>query len=327
MSTLLKEQPKAQQDMSDRQMAVHSYMNDKIVGSFTQKELDTLKSTIAAGTTKEEFSLFVQTCVNSGLNPFLNHIHPVVFEGRNGRQLSIQISVEGIMALARKREGFAGVDVQLVAENDNFKMARVNGYMQIVTHEISFPRGQIVGGYAIARRKEFPDVVVVMEANEVEHMKRGRNGHMWTNYFSDMFKKHMLKRAAKEQYGIELTEEEVVPPQTNEHFKAPDNVVLTPNPPLQQQEAPRMREEDQLQQLWAAIHEKAAAKSMSPYDIDMLLNKHLNAKAREDLSASECAALLKFIELTPTKQVIEQHEAPPQQDEYDDMKQFASVFE
>lgn len=318
MSTLLKEQPQAEKELMDRQKSVHSYMNDKVVGAFTQKELDTLKSTIAAGTNKEEFALFIQTCVNSGLNPFLNHIHPVVFEGRNGRQLSIQISVEGIMSLARKQEGFAGVDVQLVGENDNFKMARVDGHMQIVTHEIGFPRGQIVGGYAIARRNGFPDVIVIMEANEVEHLKRGRNGNMWTNYFADMFKKHILKRAAKEQFGIELTEEEVVPAQNNEHFKAPERVTIQPEAPQVVEQVPSFKD------LWNDIYDKAAAKGMTPGEVELLIKKHFNGKAHEDFTPSECAALLKFVELTLVE-VMEQQEK--QQEEYDEMAQFAMVFE
>ncbi|WP_257145407.1 hypothetical protein [Bacillus cereus] len=43
---------------------------DKVLGNFTKSELDTIKSTIAAGTTNDKFALFVQTCVNSGLNHF-----------------------------------------------------------------------------------------------------------------------------------------------------------------------------------------------------------------------------------------------------------------
>jgi recombination protein RecT len=178
-----------------------------VVGSFTQSELDTLKQTIARGTTNEQFALFVQTCVNSGLNPFLNHIHCIVYNGKEGPTMSLQIAVEGILYLARKTEGYKGIDCQLVHENDEFNF---NAKTKEIKHEIGFPRGKVIGGYAVAKRENFEDVVVLMEVNEVEHMLKGRNAHMWKEWFNDMFKKHLMKRAAKLQYGIEIAEDETI---------------------------------------------------------------------------------------------------------------------
>ncbi len=187
--------------------AVTTVNTESVVGNFTQKELDTLKATIARGTTNEQFALFVQTCVNSGLNPFLNHVHCIVYQGKDGPTMSIQIAVEGILYLARKTEGYKGVEAQLVHENDEFSYDATN---KQIKHEVGFPRGKVIGGYAIAKREGFDDVVVLMEVDEVEHMKKGRNGHMWREWFNDMFKKHIIKRAAKLQYGIEVAEDEPV---------------------------------------------------------------------------------------------------------------------
>lgn len=178
-----------------------------LVGNFSQTELDTLKQTIARGTTNEQFALFVQTCANSGLNPFLNHIHCIVYNGKEGPTMSLQIAVEGILYLARKSEGYKGIECQLVHENDVFNR---DGETGKIKHNIGFPRGKVIGGYAIAKREGFDDVVVLMEANEVEHMLKGRNGHMWKEWFNDMFKKHIMKRAAKLQYGIEIAEDEAI---------------------------------------------------------------------------------------------------------------------
>lgn len=161
-----------------------------VVGTFTQTELDTLKHTIAVGTSNEQFALFVQTCVNSGLNPFLNQIYCIVYGGK----MSIQVAVEGVLALARKQPGFKGVDVELVHENDDFKY---NPATKEITHSVGFPRGKVIGGYAIAKKENFTDVVTLMEVSEVEHMTKGNNKNMWTIYFNDMFKKHIMKRAAK----------------------------------------------------------------------------------------------------------------------------------
>lgn len=183
-----------------------------LVGQFDDKQLATLQSTIAKGTTPDQFALFVQTCQASGLNPFLNHIHCIVYNSdKYGPQMSIQIAVEGIQYLARRTEGYKGIETQLVHENDDIKFGRDDhGNLTVKTHEFGFPRGKVVGGYSIARRDRFPDVTVVMESSEVDHLQKGRNAAMWRDWFNDMFKKHITKRAAKLQYGIEIAEDEAV---------------------------------------------------------------------------------------------------------------------
>ena len=115
---------------------------DKVIGNFTKSELDTIKSTIATGTTNEQFALFVQTCVNSELNPFLNHIYCIVYGGK----MSIQVSVEGVLHLARQKNGYKGIDVQTVHENDEFEADRSQeGEWIIRKHQVKFPRGKVIG--------------------------------------------------------------------------------------------------------------------------------------------------------------------------------------
>lgn len=312
MSTAFTQQQIEEQGVTvqdpDKQQKIQSYMYDKVAGNFTQKEIDVLKQTIAAGTNKEEFGLFLQTCISSGLNPFLNHIHPVVFDGRNGRTLSIQISVEGILSLARRQEGYKGVEVQLVHEQDEFKAARIDGQMQVLTHSLSFPRGQVVGGYAIARREGYADVVVLMEAAEVEHLKSGRNSRMWTTYFNDMFKKHLTKRAAKEQYGIEISED----------APEPVNMPAEPAAGLRQikerqgrPEAPKVihlneketvTEEDLQAKLWAEIEEAAAAYGMDKTAVVAAMEQQFNFKPLKDITPAELAGFKKLLILKNSKQ-------------------------
>ncbi|MBC8824622.1 recombinase RecT, partial [Escherichia coli] len=71
-------------------------------------KLRTMQQTIAKNSTPQEFELFVQVCKNSGLNPFLNHVYFIKY----GNQMNIQISVEGVEYLARRSEGYRGIDVQ-----------------------------------------------------------------------------------------------------------------------------------------------------------------------------------------------------------------------
>ncbi|WP_019123600.1 RecT family recombinase [Brevibacillus massiliensis] len=186
--------------------AVQAIDTNAVVGSFTQSELDTLKATIARGTTNEQFALFVQTCARSGLNPFLNQVYCIVYNGKDGPVMSIQIAVEGIVALAKRHPQYKGFIASEVKENDEFEIDVVTGEPK---HRItSMQRGKTIGAYCVAYREGAPNIAVVITNDQVEHLLKGRNGQMWKDYFDDMIVKHAIKRAFKRQFGIEVAEDE-----------------------------------------------------------------------------------------------------------------------
>ncbi|EKS7866072.1 recombinase RecT [Bacillus cereus] len=284
-----------------------------VVGSFTQSELDTLKGTIAAGTSNEQFALFVQTCVNSELNPFLNHIFCIVYGGK----MSIQISVEGVLHLARQKNGYKGIDVQTVHENDEFDAERSNeGEWIIKNHKVKFPRGQVVGCYAVAQREGFKDVVVLMETNEVDHMKSGNNKHMWNNWYNDMFKKHAMKRAAKLQYGIEINEDESVgsnPVEQVDSYQPGARVDISPTQ-LQVEEGAVVNQEEEFQKKWSSINEKLQGYDMTKDDLKAIIKEKFNMKPN-DLSLQQITALSKFIDLEHANRLKEAVIVPEQKNQ------------
>lgn len=181
------------------------------IGNFTPEEVETMRHTLAKDANESQFNLFVRTAAAAGLNPFLNHIYCIVYGGK----MSIQISVEGIMFLAKRVEGYAGMDIQLVYENDHFKAKRIrddNGrYFWDVEHEMEDQQGKVVGCYAFAYRDNYPPVFEYMKVEEVQHHLTGNNAANWKKYFNDFFKKTVAKRAAKRQYGIEVAEGDDTP--------------------------------------------------------------------------------------------------------------------
>ncbi|SFA91057.1 recombination protein RecT [Cohnella sp. OV330] len=179
------------------------------IGEFSPADIDTMRHTLAKDANPEQFNLFIRTAAASGLNPFLNHIYCIVYGGK----LSIQISVEGIVYLAKRVEGYQGIDTQLVHDNDIFKAKKTKDedgrdVWEIVDHEIQFPRGKVIGCYSIAYRTGFRPVTEFMEVDEVQHHLTGNNAGNWKKYFNDFFKKTVTKRAAKRQFGIEVSEDE-----------------------------------------------------------------------------------------------------------------------
>ncbi|MDR4986179.1 RecT family recombinase [Bacillus cereus] len=293
---------------------------DKVIGNFTKSELDTIKSTIATGTSNEQFALFVQTCVNSELNPFLNHIYCIVYGGK----MSIQVSVEGVLHLARQKNGYKGIDVQTVHENDEFEADRSQeGEWIIRKHQVKFPRGKVIGCYAVAQREGFKDVVVMMETDEVIHMKNGTNKHMWNNWFNDMFKKHAMKRAAKLQYGIEINEDEAVsssPIDSVQSYEPEKRVDITPNKPnqIQVEEGETVDQEAELKKKQSEVMEKLSEYNMTNDDLQEIAVKHFKVPAAE-LNLQQLTGLVKFLGLEHKKRVKEQEKAQeqPEQEEID----------
>jgi recombination protein RecT len=205
------------------------------IKAFTEGELQTIKNTLAKDATPDQFNLFIRTAAASGLNPMLNHIYCIVYGGK----MSLQVSVEGIMFLAKRVEGYQGVDVQLVYENDEYKAKRVRGedgrYFWDVEHEISSDPGKVIGCYAFAYRDGFPPVFEYLKADEVQHNLAGNNSSLWKKYYNDMFKKHVVKRAAKRQYGIEINEDEVPTVGSSDvpEYQKKERKDITPNEPTQ----------------------------------------------------------------------------------------------
>ena len=285
--------------MSNTQLAQSN--TNAVIGNFTQAELDTLKATVAVGASNEQFALFVQTCVSAQLNPFLNQIYCIVYGGK----MSIQVSVEGVLALARRIDGYKGVDVELVHENDDFKY---NAATKEISHNVGFPRGRVVGGYAIARREGFQDVVTLMEKDEVDHMTRGNNKTMWSNYFNDMFKKHIVKRAAKLQFGIELSEDELIGSDTPA-YDPNARVDITPAQPVITTETGAINAEETAEHLWKEIAHVVEANGLEKSVVTQLIKKHFDGK--KDLSPQQLMALKKFVE-AEANNVVE----PEEQDEF-----------
>ncbi|EAE6434656.1 recombinase RecT [Listeria monocytogenes] len=284
--------------------------NSYEVANFDEEKLRTMQQTIAKGSTPQEFELFVQVCKNSGLNPFLNHVYFIKY----GNQMNIQISVEGVEYLARRSEGYKGIDVQLVHEKDEIRFGRNDqGVMTVTKHEFGFPRGKVTGGYAIARRENFPDFVVVMDVSEVEHLKNGTNKAMWGKYFNDMFKKHLIKRAAKTQYGVEIGEDELLPSggiaNEPEYDPSQRKDVTPENKAIEMDEGESKSEEELKEEKWDLIQEKLKAYGLEREYLSNLIASKFAVKPQE-LSLPQIVALGKLIDLEQrdANQGIEQPE-------------------
>ncbi|MGD6832550.1 RecT family recombinase [Sutcliffiella halmapala] len=265
---------------------------------FTQKELDVVVNSIAKNATNEELALFIQICKHNGLDPFKNHIYFIKY----GNQMSIQVSVEGIQYLAQQREDYRGVTTQLVHENDEIEFAvdENTQELRVVKHSFKFPRGKVAACYAIARREGFPDKLVIIEREEVEHLSK-KSGSQWNTYFNDMFKKHVLKRALKAQFGIDVDDQDQQ--QEMDSYQPRERVDITPenSKSISVNEGEVIDADDALAKIWADIQGMVNDRGVSKEDLKDYIQEKFQKKSKE-LTLQQVVGLKKMLDFDFPKQ-------------------------
>ncbi|RSL32646.1 hypothetical protein D7Z54_14440 [Salibacterium salarium] len=225
--------------MANNQIATQS-MTPEINEAFKPEVLEVIRNSIAPSANDQEFMLFAHKAASYGLDPFKNEIFFIKY----GSTARIQFAAEAYLSKAREKEGFQPPDTQMVHENDEFKVEKnqETKEMEVVQHDISFPRGKIIGAYSIARREGHRPVTVIMDIDEISHMFQGQNKDNWNKWTSDMFGKHVQQRALKKQYGLEFDDETLTGDSQNTvpEYK-PERKDVTPNDPdpvtIQQEQA------------------------------------------------------------------------------------------
>jgi recombination protein RecT len=213
--------------MSKNQLA---NLTPEITEAFAPAVLEVIRTSIAPTATDTEFLLFAHKAASYGLDPFKNEIFFIKY----GNTARIQFAAEAYLAKARGMEGFQPPDTQMVHENDEFKIAmnKETKEMEVLVHEIGFPRGKIIGAYSIAYRDGHRPVTVILDIEEVSHMFTGQNKDNWNKWTSDMFGKHVQQRALKKQYGLEFDDETIThgePENSIPEYKPQQRKDITPN--------------------------------------------------------------------------------------------------
>ncbi|GIP25514.1 hypothetical protein J23TS9_06440 [Paenibacillus sp. J23TS9] len=180
---------------------------------FPAEVLDVIRTSLCPTASDPEFLLFAHKAASYRLDPFKNEIFFIKY----GNQARIQFAAEAYLAKAREKEGFQAPDTQTVCANDTFKARKFKNEKgeddwEIIDHEVTFPRGSIVGAYSIAYRDGYRPVTVFVDKEHIAHVYTGQNKDNWNKWEPDMIGKHAEQRALKKQYGLEFGDENVEQP-------------------------------------------------------------------------------------------------------------------
>lgn len=242
--------------MSKNQLATLP-LTPEISEAFKPEVLEVIRNSFAPTASDSEFLLFAHKAASYGLDPFKNEIFFIKY----GSTARIQFAAEAYLSKAREQEGFQPPDTQMVHENDEFKIAmnKETKEMEVVQHEIGFPRGKIIGAYSIAYRDGHRPVTVIMDIDEVAHMFTGQNKDNWKKWTADMFGKHVQQRALKKQYGLAFDDETIshgeggseIPEYKPKERKdiTPDGEIIDHGPQTNQEEPKSPTESDSMKKL------------------------------------------------------------------------------
>ena len=165
---------------------------------FAQQQI--MKNTYTAGVAQENLNSLKAAIMNVAaigisLNPALQHAYLVPRD----KKICLDISFRGLVKLATESGAITWAKAELVFEKDTFAY---RGPSTAPTHEADVfgDRGALKGGYVIAKLPDgevLIDVMSVAEIHKVRDTSKAKNNGPWVDWYHEMCKKTLIKRAYK----------------------------------------------------------------------------------------------------------------------------------
>ncbi|ADQ13572.1 phage recombination protein Bet [Halanaerobium hydrogeniformans] len=191
--------------MNAQNKVVDIESKNKELISFSQKEVETIKRTVASDANTDELRMFLHIAKTYGLDPFNKEIFFWKIKGKP----TIMTSRDGYLKIADRHQEYNGLVSDVVRENDSFRRKA-----QGIDHEYGTKRGDIIGAYALVYRKdrEYP---VYVFAPFKEYFAGTR---VWSQYPSAMILKVAESMALKRAFTVSglVTAEEMDVQRLNE---------------------------------------------------------------------------------------------------------------
>ena len=182
--------------MENRQLATTQNFN------WNEKQIDTLRKTVAAGANDEELQMFLHLASKYQLDPFAKELFFIQVPTKNGNRNTIMTSRDGYLSIAERNPHYKGIVSDAVYANDKF----IKG--QEVQHTYSLNnRGELAGAYALVYRDD-RIAPIYFFAPIKDYYKESQ---VWRQYPHAMIVKVAEAMALKRAFSISglVTQEEI----------------------------------------------------------------------------------------------------------------------
>lgn len=139
--------------------------------------------------------------IGLSLNPAFGYAYLVPESIKAGNQwvkvCQLRVSFKGLVKIATDSGAIKFVRAEIVRENDSFTY---NGPMAAPLHQMNpfGDRGNVIGVYCIAKTADYEYLTDVMSMAEIDKIRKAaKQDGVWSNWFEEMAKKALVKRASK----------------------------------------------------------------------------------------------------------------------------------
>ncbi len=102
---------------------------EDVFKKLNKQQIELIKNTIAKGASDDELKMFLQVCAGARLNPFLKQVFLVPrWDSKSGKEVrAIQVSIDGLRAIAEESGNYAGNSDPIFGEEDKIKLDTKEG--------------------------------------------------------------------------------------------------------------------------------------------------------------------------------------------------------
>ncbi len=138
--------------------------------------------------------------VGLSLNPASGHAYlvPEFHKGSKRNTCCLRVSFKGLIKLATDSGSISWVKADTVKANDTFEYRGIN---QIPMHHMDpfRDRGETIGAYCVAKTTSGDILIDIINREQLERIRNcAKTQNVWDNWFDEMAKKAIIKRAAKQ---------------------------------------------------------------------------------------------------------------------------------
>ncbi len=154
----------------------------------------------ACDPTTLQYAIINVAAVGLSLNPASGHAYlvPEFHKGSKRNTCCLRVSFRGLIKLATDSGSISWVKADVVKANDTFEYHGINNIP--IHHMDPFrDRGETIGAYCIAKTASGDILTDVINREQLERIRNcAKTQNVWDNWFDEMAKKAIIKRAAKQ---------------------------------------------------------------------------------------------------------------------------------